>query len=236
MKKLLFILCLFSCVSINAQEKGYWLVFNFRVDKQSDEKELLMAMDYFLSSKQLSQNPLTVAVTQTASANSTTNFTHQIFFLSPNADNFKNWGEGDMGSFAEGKLLEKVFESVKPISSEVGSPLISDPTGLKYKYATIWGFKVTDVPKFASLAAEFISANQLSNGVIELHEAISGAPEGVTHYMVARSNNLGEFLRARETVNANPKTRVWFDNYSKYSTMISSFSHKILKLYQPQKK
>ena len=41
--------------------------------------------------------------------------------------------------------------------------------------------------------------------------------------MIARSNNLGEWLMGREAVFANPDSQPWFKNASKYSSTISSF-------------
>jgi hypothetical protein len=49
--------------------------------------------------------------------------------------------------------------------------------------------------------------------------------------MVARSNNLGDWLRGRESVFANPKSQPWFLNSNKYSEFLGSFSGTRLKVY-----
>ncbi len=52
--------------------------------------------------------------------------------------------------------------------------------------------------------------------------------------MVARSNNLGDWLRGREAVIANPDSQDWFLKSSKYSDMISSFSGTTIRVYPDQ--
>ena len=44
-KSILFTLFMFVSVSMFSQEKGYWACFNFSVEKESDAKELVTAMD-----------------------------------------------------------------------------------------------------------------------------------------------------------------------------------------------
>ena len=232
-KSILFTLFMFVSVSMFSQEKGYWACFNFSVEKESDAKELVTAMDGLFAADEMSQMPFTVFMFDLEFSSSTNNFTHQICFLAPNADYFKGWGSGP-GDFAENNLVQKIFESVaKPYSSILASPLIFDPSKAGgYNYSNIWTFKVNDVPKFASLASDFIAANSNNfDGVIELHEMISGAEDGVTHIMVARSNNLGDWLRGREAVIANPDSQDWFLKSSKYSDMISSFSGNTIRVY-----
>mgnify|MGYP001233954401 CR=1 FL=1 len=234
MKKILFILLVSFSISLNAQDKSYWTCFNFAVENQSDGEELVNAVDLLFNSEEMSQMPFTVFMFEMEFVNSTTNYTHQICFLAPNADYFKGWGNDGPGEFAESMLVNKIFESVaKPVSNILASPLIFDPSKAGgYEYSNIWSFNVKDVAKFASLASEFIAVNSNNfDGVIELHETISGAEDGVTHIMVARSNNLGDWLRGREAVLANPKSRNWFENSSKYGTLINSSAGKTLKVY-----
>ncbi len=234
MKKILFILLVSFSISLNAQDKSYWTCFNFAVENQSDGEELVNAVDLLFNSEEMSQMPFTVFMFEMEFVNSTTNYTHQICFLAPNADYFKGWGNDGPGEFAESMLVNKIFESVaKPVSNILASPLIFDPSKAGgYEYSNIWSFNVKDVAKFAALASEFIAVNSNNfDGVIELHETISGAEDGVTHIMVARSNNLGDWLRGREAVLANPKSRNWFENSSKYGTLINSSAGKTLKVY-----
>ena len=49
--------------------------------------------------------------------------------------------------------------------------------------------------------------------------------------MVARSNNLGDWLRGREAVFANPDSQDFLLKSSKYSDMISSFSGTTIRVY-----
>ena len=59
-KNILFILLMFLSVSMFSQEKGYWACFNFSVEKQSDAKELVDAMDVLFSAEEMKQMPFTV--------------------------------------------------------------------------------------------------------------------------------------------------------------------------------
>ena len=232
-KNILFTLLMLVSVTMFSQEKGYWACFNFSVEKQSDAKELVDAMDVLFSAEEMKQMPFTVFLFEIEFASSTNNFTHQLCFSAPNADYFKGWGSGP-GNFPENNLVQKIFESVaKPFSSILASALIFDPVKAgNYNYSNVWTFKVNDVPKFGALASDFIKANSDNfEGVIELHETISGAEDGVTHVMVARSNNLGDWLRGREAVFANPKSQDWFLKSSKYGEMISSFSGNTIRVY-----
>ena len=52
--------------------------------------------------------------------------------------------------------------------------------------------------------------------------------------MVARSNNLGDWLRGREAVFANPKSQPWFNNSNKYSEFLDSFAGRTIKVYSPE--
>ena len=235
MKNILIIFTFIFSVSLSSQDKAYWMCFNFAVEKQSEATELVEAVDMLMTADEMSQMPFTVFLVETAFANSKTDFTHQLCFLSPNAELLKFWGQGP-GEFAESKLVNKIFENVAtPVSSVLASPVIFDPNKAGYEYSNVWSLKVDDIPNFAKLASDFISANSTNfDGVIELHEAISGQEEGVTHYMIARSNNLGEWLMGREAVFANPDSQPWFKNASKYSSTISSFASTTLKVYSPE--
>jgi hypothetical protein len=232
MKKIILLLVLITSINLSAQDKSYWMCYNFSVEKESEATELVEAIDMLMNADEMAQNPFTVFLFEIAFANSEAGFSHQLCFLAENADYLKGWGSGP-GEFAESMLVNKIFESVAtPVSSILASPLIFDPTKAGYEYSNVWSVKVTDVPKFAALAADFIEANSDNfDGTIELHEAISGAEKGVTHYMVARSNNLGDWLRGRESVFSNPKSQPWFNNSNKYSEFIDSFAGKTIKVY-----
>ena len=235
MKKIIVFIVLITSINLFSQEKSYWMCYNFSVEKESDATELVEAIDMLMNADEMALNPFTVFLFEIAFASSDTNFSHQLCFLAPNADYLKGWGSG-LGEFAESLLVNKIFESVAtPVSSVLASPLIFDPSKASYEYSNVWSVKVNDVPKFAALAAAFIEANSDTfDGTIELHEAISGAEKGVTHYMVARSNNLGDWLRGRESVFSNPKSQPWFNNSNKYSEFIESFAGKTIKVYIPE--
>ncbi len=235
MKKIILLLVLITSINLSAQDKSYWMCYNFSVDNQTDAKELVAAVDMLMNAEEMAMMPFTVFLFEIEFASSDNNFTHQLCFLAQNADYLKGWGQGP-GEFAESMYLGKVFESVAtPVASVLASPLIFDPAKAGYEYSNVWSIKVTDVPKFASLAAEFIEANSDNfDGTIELHEAISGAESGVTHYMVARSNNLGDWLRGREAVFANPKSQPWFNNSNKYSEFLDSFAGRTINVYSPE--
>ena len=89
-----------------------------------------------------------------------------------------------------------------------------------------------DIPKYADLAGGFIAANSNNfDGTIELHEIISGGNDHVTHIMIARSNDLGDWLKGREAVFANPGSEKFLTTANKYSTTIQSFSSTTLRVY-----
>ena len=233
MKKIIILFTIIISINLSAQEKPYWICFNFSVDKQSDATDLVNAVDMLMNADEMSQLPYTVFLFEMNFANSTSGFTHQLCFLGQNADYFKQWGGGP-GEFAESILANMIFENVAtPYSSVLASPLIFDSEKAgEYAYANVWDIKVKDVEKFTDLAVDFIQANSNNfDGVIELHEIISGGENGVTHIMVARSNNLGDWLRGRESVISNPKSQPWFANSNKYSVFINSFAGTRLKVY-----
>ena len=231
MKKYILILLLTSFF-VQSQEKAYWGCFNFSVDNNSDAEELVEAMDALFESPAGEMIPYTVFLTQIEFKNSNEDFTHQLCFLGQDASVFKGWGGGPPPT-PEGKLLNKIFEQVAEWEGSVlGSPLIFDPSKVGYKYANIWGVDVKDIPKYAELAGGFIAANSNNfDGTIELHEIISGGNDHVTHIMIARSNDLGDWLKGREAVFANPGSEKFLTTANKYSTTIQSFSSTTLRVY-----
>ena len=233
MKEITILLYLLISVNSFSQEKGYWSCFAFTVEKQSDAAELVSAMDGLFNSEVMSNFPMMVTLAEIEYKNSNNSATHQICFIGQNADAFVGWGSGPPPT-AEGKLLMEIFEKVAvPSNNVLGSPLIFDPSNLKsYEYGVVWSLDVKNIPEFANIASDFIKVNSNSfDGVIELHEAISGAEDNVSHYMVARSNNLSDWLKGREAVFANKKSEKFFENAPLVSNTINSFSVRLLKVY-----
>ena len=108
MKNILIIFTFIFSVSLSSQDKAYWMCFNFAVEKQSEATELVEAVDMLMTADEMSQMPFTVFLVETAFANSKTDFTHQLCFLSPNAELLKFWGQGP-GEFAESKLANEEY-------------------------------------------------------------------------------------------------------------------------------
>ena len=144
MKKILILFTILMSFNLSAQDKSYWMCFNFSVEKQSDATDLVSAVDMLMNAEEMSQLPYTVFLFEINFANSKSGFTHQLCFLAQNADYLKQWGGGP-GQFAESMLTNRIFEDVAtPYSSVLASPLIFDSEKAgSYAYANVWEVKVT---------------------------------------------------------------------------------------------
>jgi predicted S18 family serine protease len=114
----------------------------------------------------------------------------------------------------------------------MGSPLIFDPTKLGYEYASVWSIDVSNIPAYAKSVQEFISETKDSfDGVFELHESISGGEDYVSHYFVARSNNLTDWLKGREAVFNSGAALKFINSSQKSATTINNFAARLLRIY-----
>ncbi len=104
MKKILILFVLLTSINLSAQDKSYWMCYNFSVDNQTDAKELVNAVDMLMNAEEMSMMPFTVFLFEIEFASSENDFTHQLCFLAQNADYLKGWGQGP-GEFAESMYL-----------------------------------------------------------------------------------------------------------------------------------
>ena len=232
MKKYIYVIIALISFSISAQDKGYWICWNFTVDSQTEAEELVLALDDLMESEAMSQFPLVITLGEIMFRNSNAPTTHQLCFIGPNADSFAMWGSGPPTT-AEGKLVNKIFQDYAVMeSSNMGSPLIFDPTKLGYEYASVWSIDVSNIPAYAKSVQEFISETKESfDGVFELHESISGGEDYVSHYFVARSNNLTDWLKGREAVFNSGAAFKFINSSQKNATTINNFAARLLRIY-----
>ena len=50
MKKILILFTILMSFNLSAQDKSYWMCFNFSVEKQSDATDLVSAVDIIMNS------------------------------------------------------------------------------------------------------------------------------------------------------------------------------------------
>lgn len=198
MKKIFLTLTLLF-ISINiiqAQEKSYWACMNVTVDNWG-QSPFVEALDNFMNSEAGQQMPYTVTLSEVAFTNGDSSSTHQLCFIGENAASFASWGSGPPPTLEGLALFMTIDEYVEFDQIVLGSPLIFDPTNLSNDFTVVWAMEVTDPATYANAFVEF---NNATTGTFELHEAIVGAKQGVTHYFVARQSNLGSWLEGREAV------------------------------------
>lgn len=198
MKKiiLIFTLLFLTTSNIQAQEKSYWACMAVTVDNWG-QSQFVDALDNFMNSDVGQLMPYTVTLSEVAFTNGDDDSTHQLCFIGENAESFATWGSGPPPSIEGLALFMTIDEYVDFNQIVLGSPLIFDPSNLSNEFTVVWAMDVSDPVTYANAFLEF---NNSTTGTFELHEAIIGAKDGVTHYFVARQTNLGSWLKAREGV------------------------------------
>ena len=201
MKKIILTLAmlLLTISNIQAQEKSYWACMAVTVDNWG-QTPFVDALDNFMNSQVGQLMPYTVTLSEVAFTNWNDSSTHQLCFIGENAASFATWGSGPPPSMEGLALFMTIDEYVEFDQIVLGSPLIFDPTNLSNGFTVVWAMDVSDPATYANGFVEF---NNSTTGTFELHEAIIGAKDGVTHYFVARQSDLGAWLEAREGVFAS---------------------------------
>lgn len=224
MKNLL--LCAFFLLSVTGifGQNIYWNCYSIKVD---DSEGLVAAMDQFMATEKGKSMPFT-SLSQFVNRSTTLQASHQLCFLSDDPADFDNMQQKFTN--AEAQVLGMVWdEEVDIVASVLGQPLIFDPTKVGGVYSNIYSLKVTDAPAFATAFKTLTEA--FPNMTIELHEAIAGAEDHVTHYAVSRADGLANWIKNR---NAIGPSKAWADFVSQVkgkSETISSFSVRLLKSY-----
>ncbi|MFL2597981.1 MAG: hypothetical protein ACJ0P4_08865 [Flavobacteriaceae bacterium] len=230
MKKLLLLFLTLTISFASAQDKGYWVCFNVNVDAEGQEA-FVNALDGVFNSEFSSQFPFAVTLNEIMFTSRDNKMTHQLCFLAPNAETMDMWGGGPPPT-AEGSLVQMLInEYVEFEDSILGSGLIFDPSvALSMDYFTVWQLSVEDP---ATVASAFIQLDKdtkkLRSGPFGLHEAIAGMRGGVTHYFVARSPKMSDFLNGREKINNSKAFMNFVTKTSPVSDVVGNFSGKIIK-------
>jgi hypothetical protein len=230
MKKLLLLFLTLTISFANAQDKGYWVCFNVNVDAEGQEA-FVNALDGVFNSEFSSQFPFAVTLSEIMFTSRDNKMSHQLCFLAPNAETMDMWGGGPPPT-AEGSLVQMLInEYVEFEDSILGSGLIFDPSvALSMDYFTVWQLSVEDP---ATVASAFIQLDKdtkkMRSGPLGLHEAIAGMRGGVTHYFVARSPKMSDFLYGREKINSSKAFMNFVTKTSPVSDIVGNFSGKIIK-------
>lgn len=230
MKKLLLLFLTLTISFANAQDKGYWVCFNVNVDAEGQEA-FVNALDGVFNSEFSSQFPFAVTLNEIMFTSRDNKMSHQLCFLAPNAETMDMWGGGPPPT-AEGSLVQMLInEYVEFEDSILGSGLIFDPSvALSMDYFTVWQLSVEDP---ATVASAFIQLDKdtkkMRSGPLGLHEAIAGMRGGVTHYFVARSPKMSDFLNGREKINSSKAFMNFVTKTTPVSDIVGNFSGKIIK-------
>lgn len=234
MKKLLIISSiLFTSIS-NLNAQAYWACLNMQVDPEGQE-QVVEAIENLMGSELFSQAPWSVTLNEVQFNSKIGNLevTHQLCFLGESSDAFAFWGQGPPPSVEGIMLFNALNKYVDFEQSILGSPLIFDPNNLNSNFAGVWGINVKDPLTYAK---EFVKLKNFvdsidSSGTFELHEAILGAQPGVTHYFVARSENLKSWLDSRNQIVNSKAFQSFFANTREVSETLFNFGARIVKRY-----
>ena len=55
MKKIILLLVLITSINLSAQDKSYWMCYNFSVEKESEATELVEAIDMLMNADEMAQ-------------------------------------------------------------------------------------------------------------------------------------------------------------------------------------
>ena len=195
MKKfILLLLVILTSINLNAQTPT-WVCLNVSVESEGQEK-FIESLDNLMES--VDDFPYTVTLFETQFGNSDVNFSHQLCFLGESAEDFAQWGVGGNPPTVEGVVFFNTFQDFVEVEQIVlGQPMIFDPSNLESDFQAVFAINVTDVQKFGSAFGKMMNSIDFDEGSFELHDAVLGAEEGVTHYWVVRANNLADFLEGR---------------------------------------
>ena len=113
----------------------------------------------------------------------------------------------------------------------LGQPIIFDPSNLESDFQAVFAINVTDVQKFGSAFGKMMNSIDFDEGSFELHDAVLGAEEGVTHYWVVRANNLADFLEGRsEFINSGAAGQFGVDASGSFE-FVFGFGSRTIKNY-----
>ena len=207
----------------------YWNCVSIDVN---DPELLVQAMDQFMASESGKTMP-TTSLSEFVHKSTTLNATHQICLISEDPAAIDNIVEQKFTN-VEAQVFGLVWEDeVKMVANVLGQALIFDPTRVGGAYSNIYSLDVADAATFGAAFKTLTEA--FPDVTIELHEAIAGAEDHVTHYAVSRADGLSSWMGHRNTIGAS---KAWADFVAQVdgkSETISSISVRLLKTYnQPE--
>ena len=229
MKKYILLILVFSAsINLNAQTPT-WVCMNVNVD-QSGQADFVESLDNFMGS--LEQNPYTVTLNEVQFGGSDIDFSHQLCFLGQSADAFASWGISGPPPSVEGVLFFSAFQDFVEVEQIIlGQPMIFDPSNLDSDFAAVFAMNVSDVQTFGSAFGKMMNSLDFDDGSFELHDAVLGAEDGVTHYWVARSSNISTFLNGRsEFINSGAAGQFISDAGGSFE-FVFGFGARIIKRY-----
>ena len=224
MKYSLLILMILMTFSSAFAQNYYWNCLTIDVD---DESRLANAMDLFMATDKGKSMPI-VSLSSIENMNSNLNATHQLCVVTENPGDLDN-----MDSYfanAEAMVLYEAWEDeVKVRSSILGRSLYANATGNSNVFSTVFSISVSDPAKFATAFKAFSAS--LPDVHLELHGAISGAENYVSHYVVARAKNLAEWIATDERVNSSEEFATFAQNAAGSFQVVNVTSMRELKSY-----
>ena len=224
MKNLLFIFLLCFCSLSLCGQSAYWNCSNIKVD---DSERLVKAFDQYFATD-LAQNMPTVVLSQIVNRNTTLQATHQLCLLTTDPSDFDNMSSNFAN--AEAQVLGMIWDDeVEVVSTVMGTPLIFNPNNLGNGYSNIFSLDVESPQTVASAFGELATA--MSGVTLELHAAISGAENHVTHYIVARAENLAKYLENRNKVISSDAFATYMEKAGGSYELINVFATRLLKTY-----
>lgn len=224
MKKFIPFLILVLCASGTFAQKTYWNCLSLEVD---DEEDLIEAMDQFMATPSGKTMPMTT-LSRFANVNTTIPASHQLCLITPDPAVFDNLQQKFNNPSAQ--VLGMVWdEEVDVLANILGSPLIFAPSNLANTYSNVWSTNVSDPVAFGAAFTAFTKS--FPGMALELHEAIAGAENHVTHYIVARSSSLSSWLKNRDTIIASKAFADYMAAARGKADVISSVSLRVVKAY-----
>ena len=212
----------------------YWQCSNVIIDNPS---AFLSVWDDFMESdlgKSFSPN----AIFQFDHSSSEFAATHQVCWFSDDASQL----QANFQKFMNAKMMntaapwETWNESVEVEATVLGQSLIADPAGFDLQFSVVYLVKVEDP---ASYGAEFTKMkkafdNSGNEGVLELHEVLSGGEPGVTHEVIVRSPNMASWIEGRNQFIATKDFQNFIANTRPYSEVLHVVSGSPVKFYNVQ--
>ncbi len=230
MKKIIFIFLYFTCASYIYGQQIYWNCYNIIVD---DEVSFANALDGFMQTES-GKSMTPVSFSEMVNSGSNYSSTHSLCFFSPDASDLES-NRSKLNNF-EGGLLYGAWDSEVTVeSSLLGQSLIADPSAFNLNFNVIVQIDVEDPAFYGAAFAKMKDATaDLSEGVIELHEALAGQETGITHFVVGREKNMASWIDARNKLFASDAFQEFASSVRSISEVKDIHTVRLIKQYNVQ--